>query len=73
MTTFARADTGLFGNGTERTLGAWTAGLRETWARFTVYRQTVEDLKQLSEHMLADLGTTRSDIHRFARSAVYGR
>jgi uncharacterized protein YjiS (DUF1127 family) len=72
MTTFARANTGLLGSGFERNFGAWTAGLRETWARFITYRLTVADLKQLNERQLADLGTTRGDISRFARSAVYG-
>jgi uncharacterized protein YjiS (DUF1127 family) len=69
MTT-ARAD-GLAGP--ERTLGIWTAGLREAWRRHRAYRATIAELDGLTDRLLADIGTNRADLERAARRGVYGK
>lgn len=49
------------------------AALREGLARRRVYRQTLGELKSLSERELADLGLHRSMLTRIALEAAYGK
>lgn len=46
--------------------------MQENRARRAVYRQTVGELKSLSERELNDLGIARSMITRIAHEAAYG-
>ncbi|MEZ5686065.1 MAG: DUF1127 domain-containing protein [Paracoccaceae bacterium] len=57
----------------ETGLGALFAGLTEALARRKVYRQTLRDLKALSNRQLADMGLHRSMITRVAQEAAYGK
>ncbi len=58
---------------TETGLGQIFAALRETLARRKVYRQTLNELKSLSERELNDLGMHRSMLTRVALEAAYGK
>lgn len=49
------------------------AGLRDALARRKVYRETLRELKSLSNRELADLGISRSMITRVAVEAAYGK
>lgn len=49
------------------------ANVRETLARRKVYRQTLNELKSLSERELNDLGIHRSMLTRIALEAAYGK
>jgi uncharacterized protein YjiS (DUF1127 family) len=71
MTTVATIDAGLLVAGAGRNPGR-AGRLRQAWARYAAYRKTLAELKDLSERQLADLGTTRGDLKRLARAAVYG-
>lgn len=46
------------------------AGLRASLRRRAVYRQTIAELKALTERDLGDLGISRWDINRVAREAA---
>lgn len=49
--------------------------LAKAWAQYKqyrLYRQTVDELSQLSRHDLADLGIHPSSIRSIAHEAVYG-
>ncbi|MBC7141052.1 MAG: DUF1127 domain-containing protein [Rhodobacteraceae bacterium] len=52
---------------------AFVNGLRDNRRRYGVYRQTVNELKALSERDLADLGIHRSSIRAIAMEAAYGK
>lgn len=41
--------------------------LLETYRRWRTYRRAVEDLKQLSDRNLADIGIDRGEIHGVVR------
>lgn len=49
------------------------SGLRDALARRKVYRETMRELKSLSNRELADLGIHRSMITRVATEAAYGK
>lgn len=49
------------------------AGLRDALARRKVFRETLRELKGLSNRELADLGISRSMITRVATEAAYGK
>ncbi|MEN8889062.1 MAG: DUF1127 domain-containing protein [Celeribacter marinus] len=48
------------------------AGLSERYARYNVYRETMNELSELSDRDLADLGLARSTIKSVAFEAAYG-
>lgn len=48
------------------------AELAERFARYQLYRQTMQELSGLNDRELADLGLERGDIHRVAVEAAYG-
>ncbi len=48
------------------------AQLGDALARRRVYRRTLEELRQLSDRELADLGISRLNIADVAREAAYG-
>jgi uncharacterized protein YjiS (DUF1127 family) len=50
---------------------AWLDELGAKFARFRLYRQTVNKLSELSNRELADLGLNRSLIKRVAYQAAY--
>lgn len=54
-------------------LSALVATAREALARRKVYRQTLRELKALSERELGDLGIHRSMLTRIALEAAYGK
>ena len=43
-----------------------------TWRLHAQYRKSVEEMEDLSDRTLSDLGIHRSDIRRVAREAIYG-
>ncbi|SOB98459.1 uncharacterized protein DUF1127 [Rhodobacter sp. JA431] len=49
------------------------ATVREALARRKVYRQTLSELRSLSERELNDLGMHRSMLTRIALEAAYGK
>ncbi len=61
QTRIAEAGNGLFARAS-----AW-------FADYKLYRRTVEELSQLSDRELADLGISRLSIGDIARESVYGR
>lgn len=46
--------------------------LSERFARFTVYRETLAELNELSDAELLDLGLSRACTRRIAIEAAYG-
>lgn len=46
--------------------------LASRWARYTVYRDTLRELRALGDRDLADLGLHRAMIRRVAYEAAYG-
>ncbi|WP_371157076.1 DUF1127 domain-containing protein [Jannaschia sp. 2305UL9-9] len=54
-------------------LVARLATLRTDWANWRLYRQTVNELSDLSNRELADLGLSRSMIRSIALEAAYGK
>lgn len=50
---------------------AWVKELGTKFARFRLYRQTVNELSSLTSRELADLGLNRSMIKRIAYQAAY--
>ena len=46
--------------------------LKTAFADWLFYRETVERLSRLDNHLLADMGLRRRDIAGHARRAVYG-
>lgn len=58
---------------TEAPRGGLLAGLRDALARRKVYRDTLRELKSLSNRELADLGIHRAMITRVATEAAYGK
>ncbi|WP_110806435.1 DUF1127 domain-containing protein [Rhodobacter capsulatus] len=49
------------------------ASIREALARRKVYRQTLAELRSLSNRELSDLGMHRSMLTRIALEAAYGK
>jgi uncharacterized protein YjiS (DUF1127 family) len=47
--------------------------LSEKFARYTVYRETLSELSQLSTRELNDLGLSHTGIRRIALEAAYGK
>ena len=54
-------------------LGALDEKLRDQRQRNRVYRQTLNELKSLTDRDLADLGIARSMIGAIAMEAAYGK
>jgi uncharacterized protein YjiS (DUF1127 family) len=54
-------------------LGAFVEKVRDQRRRNRVYRQTLNELKSLSNRDLADLGIARSMIGAVAMEAAYGK
>ena len=58
---------------TESGFANLVATIREGLARRKVYRQTLAELRSLSERELSDLGMHRSMLTRIALEAAYGK
>lgn len=52
---------------------AFFAVLRETLQRRKIYKNTINELSQLSDRELADLAISRGDFHSLAIDAAYGK
>lgn len=64
------ANTNTVATATEaRGLSVFFANLAEKWRQYRVYRTTVNELMDLSDRELADLGLNRSMIRRVAIEA----
>lgn len=50
----------------------FVARIRQGLADYRLYRSTIEELAQLTDRDLADLGIHRSMLRDIARRAVYG-
>lgn len=61
-----------FGRTEATGLSGFTARLRQTFAQYRLFRQTVAELDQLNDRELADLGISRLQIGEIARESVYG-
>jgi uncharacterized protein YjiS (DUF1127 family) len=59
--------------GSERTPETRTGGLRSAWHKHRAYRATLAEMADMTERQLADIGTSRATLKRFARTATYGR
>ncbi len=46
--------------------------IRKTLADYRLYRATINELQQLSDRELSDLGIHRASIREIARESVYG-
>lgn len=68
----AFATTHTHRSGLAERLSAFIAEHREAAAKRTAVRRTRDELAQLSDRELDDLGVSRYDIPRVAREAVYG-
>lgn len=53
-------------------LGLLRADLADRVSKYRLYRTTVDELSQLSERDLNDLGLSTADIPAVARAAAYG-
>ena len=51
-------------------LGEISQMVRESWAHYRIYRQTLAELSALSERELADLGLSRAEIKSTAMHAA---
>lgn len=60
-------------NGLLPRISGFFAGLAERYARYRLYRETIEELSALDKRELADLGLSGSEIATVAHTAVYGR
>lgn len=58
---------------TESGFSSLVASIREALARRKVYRQTLAELRSLSNRELSDLGMHRSMLTRIALEAAYGK
>lgn len=54
----------------ERASEAWLT-LQERWRTWRRYRTLASELKQFRHRELIELGIAPTDIHRFARDAIY--
>lgn len=50
---------------------SWLQGLRTRFQQYRVYRNTLNELRTLSDRELADLGLHRSMLRRIAYQAAY--
>ena len=53
-------------------MGTRFNSIAQSYARYRKYRDTLNELDNLSERELDDLGLNRSDVRRVARNAAYG-
>ena len=53
-------------------IAAFGTALRADYAKWRVYRRTLDELASLTDRDLADLGIARGQIGAVARSAAYG-
>ncbi len=67
-----QTDRALGGATLTQRLGGARGTLAERFARYRTYRKTLNELAQLSDRDLADLGVHRADIAGIARDAAYG-
>ncbi|MEM1237674.1 MAG: DUF1127 domain-containing protein [Pseudomonadota bacterium] len=54
-------------------IGATVSEARDAWARYSMYRSTLNELMDLSDRELADLGVSRFNITAVAHEAAYGK
>lgn len=54
-------------------IATWLDSLRTAMARRAIYRQTVRELRALSDKELTDLGLDRTMITRMALEAAHGK
>lgn len=54
-------------------IGKVRMAIEDRFARYALYRRTLNELKQLDDRDLADLGISRADIEHLAREAAWGK
>jgi uncharacterized protein YjiS (DUF1127 family) len=69
--TATRAGAGILVPGSERNLGTTIESIRNAWTKHRAYRSTLAELRDLSDRQLNDIGTSRDQLKRFAREAIY--
>lgn len=52
--------------------GGLFKSISERFARYRVYRETMQELSQLNDRDLADLGLSRASLRAVAYEAAYG-
>lgn len=65
-------DTRIFGATFGERLNGLRASLADRYAKYQVYRTTIEELSSLSDRDLSDLGINRSSIRSIATESAYG-
>jgi uncharacterized protein YjiS (DUF1127 family) len=55
-----------------KTAGGLLAQLKQRFANYRRYRETLAELNELSPRDLADLGLSEGDLHSVAWDSVYG-
>ena len=65
-------DTLALGGSLIERIRTFRASLADRAARYKLYRRTLDELAQLSDRDLSDLGLARSDVARVAEEAAYG-
>ncbi len=58
-------------SGAQQGVAGYIARLRKAWADYRLYRETLVELRALSDRDLADLGISRHALTDIARDAVY--
>jgi uncharacterized protein YjiS (DUF1127 family) len=51
--------------------GGWLEETKSRFARYRLYRKTLNELSELDQRQLADLGLNRSMLRRIAYQAAY--
>lgn len=46
---------------------------KEAWTRYRLYRNTLNELRELSDRELADLGLARANLRSIAYETAYGK
>ncbi len=54
-------------------ISEFRAAIADRYAKYTVYRTTLNELADLNDRDLSDLGISRSSIKGIALDAAYGR
>jgi len=49
------------------------ADAKDAWARYSLYSTTLNELRDLSDRELADLGLARSNLRSIAYETAYGK
>jgi uncharacterized protein YjiS (DUF1127 family) len=66
-------ETRSFGASLVERAGTFRAAMTDRFAKYSLYRTTLNELQGLNDRDLADLGIARADIQDLAREAAWGK